>query len=74
MRNANDGSLQDMFFLVVPDFMCQHCYYFRNSMLRYQGVEKRDAFVAAEPGEESVRFTRSSGTIHDEDIFDWEIY
>ena len=73
MHNADYRSLQDMFFLVVPDFMRQHCYYFWNSMLRYQGVEKRNAFVATEPGEESVRFTRSPGTIHDEGIFDWEI-
>jgi hypothetical protein len=43
-----------MVFLVVPNFMCEHGYHFRNSVLRYQRIEEGNALVTAKPGEEGI--------------------
>ena len=53
MQNAYYYALQDMFSLMVPDFMGQHGYQFMYCVFFYQRIKQSDPLVAAKSGKKA---------------------
>ncbi len=74
MQDADDGTLDDMPFLVMTDFVGQYRHDLRNGMPLNQGIKKNNAFIPAETGEESIRPRGAFRTIADKDVLEGEIH
>src|ERR1051326_8288491 len=54
VQYADHDPLNDMLFLIMPDFMCENADKLRDGVLRDQCIEQRNALVFPESGEKRI--------------------